>query len=260
MFKNLVYYNSTWEKKQRKFLSLHVMFVGSIILPVYNEAEIIDETLTALGQLSGGLEIIVVDGGSTDPTCDILRDRHPAITLLSDPALRGRARQMNAGAEVASGEIFVFCHADTQLPSDALLQIEEAIKRQGAEAGGFCKRYTPSSPLLTFYAFLQNTLRSHLLKQFVGTNAIFVRREVFGNLGGYRHLPFLEDVDLCDRLKRGGYRLVTLRGPVRVSARRYLSEGVIRRMVIAGKILYLYRIEKRSPEELLEYYRGRKIS
>jgi len=236
------------------------MITASIIIPVYNEASMIDETLTALERLSEKSEIIIVDGGSTDLTCRIIRDRHPAVTLLSDPALRGRARQMNAGANLASGEILIFCHADTQLSSDTLLQVEEAIEHRGAEAGGFLKRYIPLSPLLVLYAFLQNTLCSRLLKHFVGTNAIFVRREVFHTLGGYRLLPFLEDIDLCDRLHQGGYRLVALRGPVSVSARRYRTEGVLKRIVIAGKIIYLYRIRKWSSEKLVEYYRGRKTS
>jgi rSAM/selenodomain-associated transferase 2 len=236
------------------------MITASIILPVYNEASIIDETLTALERVSGIHEIIIVDGGSTDLTCCIIRDRHPAVTLLSDPALRGRACQMNAGANLALGEILIFCHADTQIPPDALAQIDEAVEHGGAEAGGFLKRYSPSPPLLVLYAFLQNTLCGRFLKHFVGTNAIFIRRDVFHTLGGYRLLPFLEDIDLCDRLHRGGYRLVALRGPVHVSARRYLAEGILRRVMIAGTIIYLYRIRKWSPEKLVEYYRGRKTS
>lgn len=226
----------------------------SIVIPVYNEESLIDGVLSALEGLKGAHEIVVVDGGSIDRTCNIVRERHAEALLISDPALRGRARQMNEGAARSAGEVLVFWHADVRPSPGVLSQIDRAVFICGAHAGGFCKQYSRPGRLLDFYALLQNAVRARLLRHFVGTNSIFVRRDVFNAHGGFRELPLLEDVDLCDRLHRAHCNLVALPGPVFVSPRRYAESGAWRQILIVVWILCMYRLRVMSPSSLRDFY------
>src|SRR5215468_8458385 len=156
----------------------------SIIVPVLNEGEGIAPTLDALADLRAlGTEVIVVDGGSRDAT--IQRARARADRVISAP--RGRARQMNAGAARATGDVLLFLHADTRLPPDADLLLVQGLDRSGRAWGRFDVSIDG---------------RSRLTGIATGDQAIFVRRDAFQAAGGFADIPLMEDIALSKRLKR----------------------------------------------------------
>lgn len=220
------------------------------MVPTVNEEA---EIRACLGSLEGSpvpFEILVVDGGSEDRTRSLAEQAGARVI----DAPRGRARQMNRGAELAEGEVLLFLHADLRLPPGALVAVERALREPEVAGGGFFKRYSPSTPLLDGIAWVQNHLRAGWFKDLVGTHAIFVRREVFEALGGYPDLPLLEDVVLSDRLKQVG-RVEVLREAVTVSSRKYRRDGTMRRILRNLWIMFQFRILGVSPEVLLEQYR-----
>jgi len=226
----------------------------SIIVPTLNEELLIAGFLQRLMRWPKLTEIIVVDGGSNDRTQEILRSiSHPALRVFQEPGLRGRARQMNFGAQMAGGDVLLFLHVDCELPEAALLQIEKAVMDTSVIGGGFYKKYAEENTALKFYRGLMNVIRTKWMRNLVGTNAIFIRRKVFFELGQYPDIPLLEDVILCDRMKSNG-SLAFLKPHVIVSSRRYYHAGVWKRMWIALKILYFFRIRHMAPEKLKEIY------
>lgn len=203
----------------------------SIILPVLNEARGIAETLAALRPLAA--EIIVVDGGSDDATPAIAQ--RLADQLITAP--RGRARQMNAGAAVARGDILLFLHADTLLPVGADQSIIAALAA-GAAWGRFDVRITGESLWLPLIAALMNR-RSRLTGIATGDQAIFVRREVFAALGGFPVQPLMEDIELSCRLKAQSPP-ACLRDRVLTSGRRWEKHGVMRTVLLMWSLRLRY--------------------
>jgi rSAM/selenodomain-associated transferase 2 len=197
--------------------------VISLILPVLNEAPILAGALSNL-PLAPNLEILLVDGGSTDATREVA-GRFPHIRWVSAP--RGRGVQMNAGARVARGDFFIFLHIDTVLTSDHLAALRQAAgdPGAGAGAGAFELRLTPPTPFLRFIAWGANW-RGRLFRLPYGDQAIFVRRDLFLAMGGFAHRR-PEDLDLVLRL-RSLTRLSLLTPPVSSSGRRWLERGNLR--------------------------------
>ncbi len=225
----------------------------SIIVPTYNEAEIIRQPLQRFSLGSGAFEIIFVDGGSSDDTVQIIREsKNPSIKIISATPSQ-RARQMNAAAREANGDILLFLHADCELPAIALSRIQEALQDARIIGGGFYKKYTEESLFLTIYRITNNLIRTKFFGNLVGTNALFIRRTIFFELGGYPEVPILEDVMLCDLMKSRG-KLIFLKPHVISSSRRYLKSGILRRMTIALKIIFLYRVRKWPAEKLKKIY------
>ena len=146
---------------------------------------------------------------------------------------------MNLGAAQARGRILLFLHADTHLPRGALTQIVDAIDRSGAIGGAFSRRYRSRSLTLALTTRLA-ALRNRLFGWHLGDQALFVRRDIFAKLGGYRDLPIFEDLDFSRRLGSQG-RIVTLRPPVYSSARRFADAGPLRTtwrdLLLTGKYL-----------------------
>lgn len=126
---------------------------------------------------------------------------------------------MNAGAASASGDVLLFLHADTLLPKDAPKMIKDALRSPQVNGGFFRIAFTPSTPLGMFYAWGYN-LRSHF-RIFYGDAALFVRREIFEQLGGYRVATLMEDVELISRLRRMGRLAYIKRGTVLSSSRGF---------------------------------------
>ncbi|MDQ3200043.1 MAG: TIGR04283 family arsenosugar biosynthesis glycosyltransferase [Verrucomicrobiota bacterium] len=193
----------------------------SIIIPVANEAAALPQCLARLE--SSPNEIIVVDAQSEDDTCGIVE--RAGARLFSHPQ-RHRARQMNHGAAEASGSILLFLHADTLLPPGALAKIVRALDRPEVVGGAFIRRYLSPSLTLALTTRLA-ALRNRLIGWHLGDQAIFVRREVFEKLGGYRDMPIFEDLDFSRRLRSLG-QTVTLAPPVLTSARRFAEKGPLR--------------------------------
>ncbi|MBA3831055.1 MAG: TIGR04283 family arsenosugar biosynthesis glycosyltransferase [Chthoniobacterales bacterium] len=193
----------------------------SVIIPTANEAAALPLCLARIGGAPN--EIIVVDAQSEDETASVAR--RFGCTLLSLPQ-RHRARQMNFGAAQARGRILLFLHADTLLPAGALAKIAGQSERFGAAGGGFARRYRSRSLTLALTCRLSG-LRNRLLGWHLGDQAIFVRRDVFAHLGGFRDLPIFEDLDFSRRLRAVG-RTITLSPPVLSSARRFAAKGPLR--------------------------------
>ena len=196
----------------------------SLIIPVLHEASVIREAVARIRMLDGGetVEIIVVDG---DPEGETLRAIPDGAVrkIFSEP---GRGRQLNRGAEAASGEILVFLHADTALPRDALTRIGEALGDDTLAGGAFDLAIDSPRPIFRLIERVASR-RSRLTRIPYGDQAIFLRRTCFQALGGFRELPIMEDVDLMRRLRLAGGRIAILPERVVTSARRWEKEGAL---------------------------------
>jgi len=192
----------------------------SVIIPTYNEAGDLTATLDSVADSKTIPEVIVVDAGSADGTGDLARQR--ASRVLLSPR-KQRAGQMNLGARHAQGRALLFLHADTRLPASALDRIELALSNACVVGGGFARRYNSNSWLLRTTCLLAG-LRTRITGWFLGDQAIFVRRETFEKLGGFRDLELFEDLDFSMRMRQTG-RVVTLSPPVISSARRFMERG-----------------------------------
>ncbi|MBA4147655.1 MAG: TIGR04283 family arsenosugar biosynthesis glycosyltransferase [Verrucomicrobia bacterium] len=191
----------------------------SVVIPTLNEAEHLPLTLERIRANAAAHEVIVADGGSTDATLQVAM-RRGAKVVCSD---KGRARQMNAGAQVAMGNILLFLHADTQIHPGGLRQIEEALKETRIVGGGFARKFDSDSLFLRCTCAVA-TMRCSLFGWFLGDQGIFVRRDVFEQLGGFKEMAAFEDVDFSRRLAGSG-RTVTLKPAVISSARRFSQRG-----------------------------------
>jgi rSAM/selenodomain-associated transferase 2 len=208
----------------------------SVIVPTLNEEKGLPETLHNLAECAGGSEVILVDGGSIDRTREVAAG-FTGMPLVWVDAPRGRGSQMNAGATRATGDVLLFLHADTHLPPAAPDLIARALADPRVLGGNFRIRFAPHTPLAEFYAGCYN-LRSRL-HIFYGDSALFVRREVFESMGGYRAEILMEDIELVLRLRRAG-RLAHIRGgTVTSSSRRFPNAWVALRMLGVWTLLHL---------------------
>jgi len=220
----------------------------SIIVPVLNEADHIAAALDVLAPLrQRGHEIIVVDGGSSDTSVALCRGR--ADTLIEGP--RGRARQMNAGAARANGDVLLFLHADTMLPADADSLVQAAVAA-GACWGRFDVCIVGRAWMLPLIAAAMNR-RSRWTGIATGDQAMFVRRSLFEQLGGFADQPLMEDIELSRRL-RAVARPACLRPSVLTSGRRWESRGVWRTVLLMWRLRWRYW-RGVSPEALAKSYR-----
>ena len=217
----------------------------SVIIPTLNEAAQLPRTLQSVVTQAHGCEIIVVDGGSNDGTQAVACD---AAHLIEAP--RGRARQMNAGARVATGEALLFLHADTRLPPRAFVRIREALQTPGTEAGAFRLAFDRASPLLDFYAWCT---RWPIPQICFGDRGLFVTRSAFEAIGGFPDQPMFEDLDLVRALhRRGGFRFLDT--AVTTSARRFSATGALQQQLL-NAFLWTRYMAGTPPETLASYYR-----
>ena len=205
----------------------------SVIVPVLNEEKSIAATLQALAPLQP-YETIVVDGASQDSTRDIVAACGVKLII----AERGRARQMNRGAHEANGEVLLFLHADTRLPSTAFADIAGALSDPRYVGGRFDVDLDGSHWMLPWVARLIS-YRSRVSKVGTGDQALFVRRDVFQRLGGFPDIPLMEDIAFCRALKSLG-AIACLRSRVLTSARRWEIDGVWRTIFTMWTLKLLY--------------------
>lgn len=215
----------------------------SIVIPVLNEAPVIEATLAALAPLRArGHEVVVADGGSEDATRELAAAFADRVVI----APRGRARQMNAGAAVASGDALLFLHADTRLPANADDLIFHSLKKKSW--GRFDVAIEGRSTLLPTVAFLMN-LRSRLTGIATGDQAIFVRRGVFA---GFPEIALMEDVAFSKAMKRRSPP-ACLRATVMTSGRRWDRHGVLRTIVLMWRLRLAYFLGA-APDDLARRY------
>jgi rSAM/selenodomain-associated transferase 2 len=212
-----------------------------------NEGLAIRETLAALRTGAPSAEIIVVDGGSVDQSVDVARKLADRVIAAS----RGRARQMNAGAALGSGEILAFVHADTRVPSSFEKDILDAVGEPGIVGGRFDIQLDDPSLAYRLIGDLIS-LRSRITRTATGDQAIFVRRSVFEALGGFPDFDLCEDLDFSRRLKRAG-QVVCLHTRVTTSARRWRRDGLARTVLRLWAIRALYLLGV-PPSRLKQIY------
>jgi len=220
----------------------------SIIVPTLNEAAIIEAALARLQPLRArGHEVIVADGGSRDGTLALCEPLADCVIA----AERGRARQMNAAAREAHGEVLLFLHADTRLPDAADSLVLEGLGGAKTAWGRFDVRIESRHPLLRATAFGMNW-RSHFTAVCTGDQCVFVLRELFMRVGGFPDLDLMEDIALSKLLRRC-CRPLCIRTPALTSARRWEARGVGRTIALMWWLRLRYFLGA-SPADLLRVY------
>jgi len=222
----------------------------SVIIPVLNDAEALDLALGSI-QDCAGVERIVVDGGSSDESVEVAQSR--GVKILHSPP--GRARQMNAGAEAAKGEFLVFLHADTCLPEGFDHHVRRILTQSGVAAGAFQLQIDAPSARWRFIEKMANW-RSQYLQKPYGDQAIFLRAELFREIGGFPDLPIMEDFELMRRLKGRG-RIVIAPAAALTSARRWEKLGALRTTLI-NQLMILGFYLGFEPSRLARWYRQAK--
>ena len=219
----------------------------SIIIPVLNEGNTIGACLDRINGQAEPHEIVVVDGGSLDNTLAVVRT-FPGVKWLRT-SKAGRGRQMNQGVRVAKGDILLFLHSDTLLMPGGLAMIETLLAQTGIVAGSFSLRFDHQSPFLRLYARFSRI--NHILFTY-GDQGLFMTRRIFEQVDGFPELPLMEDVEIQESLRKIG-RFVKIRHPVVTSARRFLSNGIIRQQLLNTGLVLLYHAGV-SPARLKRFY------
>lgn len=223
----------------------------SVIIPTLNESSTIARTLTRTVAL-GFDEIIVSDGGSTDSTPQMVQAccaRVPAVRLVTAPT--GRARQLNEGVKACNSDILLFLHADTELPPHAKTVIESTLKNSLVVGGRFDVRFDRPSRWGTVISWFMNR-RSRLTGIATGDQAIFVRRRIFEQMGGFPDIPLMEDIEFSRRLKRQG-PTAALTDCVTTSFRRWQKNGPLRTILLMWTLRFLYWLGV-NPTRLKHFY------
>jgi rSAM/selenodomain-associated transferase 2 len=234
-----------------KILNTDTAAFCSIIIPVLNEAPLINGIIDHLHSLEGDevKEIIIVDGDPEGLTLKAIS--HDDVRQLKSS--RGRWIQMNEGAKNAKGNMLLFLHADTELPLDAMRLIATAMKDKRYVAGAF--NLGIKSERFVFRAIESAvSLRSRITRIPFGDQAIFVRKNYFDEIGGYKDIPIMEDVEIMERIRKRGDKIFIIPQKVHTSSRRWEQEGVLHCTLRNWflQILYLLRI---SPHRLSQFYR-----
>ena len=217
----------------------------SVIIPTLNEAKVLEKTLSGLQPELKSHELIVVDGGSAD-TSVCIAEKYGRVVISQ----RGRAKQLNAGAAVATGDILIFLHADIWLESGAFAAAATALA-SGYVGGGFRQKIEGKRVL---YRLIERAgdLRGKYLKMFYGDSGIFLARADFEKIGGFPDVPIMEEMEFSKGLRRLG-KTTLLTPYIHISARRWEKKGIVRTTLKNWLIMLLYFLGV-SPEKLARLY------
>ncbi len=222
----------------------------SVIIPVFNEAQIINTTIDYLYNLdfAGNLEIIVVDGDPAGTTINTIT-RSGVKKIIGK---KGRGSQMNQGAAVANGDVLLFLHADTLLSHDAPDQIIAATEQHDIVGGAFDLGIQSEKNI---YRLIEQTasMRSRLTRIPYGDQAIFLKKRFFDQIGGFKDIPIMEDVELMQRVKKTGKKIKFITRKVQTSSRRWEKEGIVYYTLRNWALITLYLLRV-SPEKLKKFY------
>lgn len=220
----------------------------SIIIPTYNEEKTIERLMETLEPLKGNCEILFVDGGSTDGTLRIIGDKYPV--LYSE---KGRAKQMNYGAEKSTGDVLFFLHCDSEVPDTALKEIEAVMKKHRAGCFGIAFHSWH------FFMFTCRVISNHRVKDrkvMFGDQGIFVERGLFFEAGMFPNMPILEDYQFSLTLKEKHVKLGMTKSRIYTSDRRFEGSTITKLKVMwrMNRLRAMYR--KGVPiEEIAELYK-----
>jgi rSAM/selenodomain-associated transferase 2 len=223
----------------------------SFIIPVWNEEAIISRTIEHVRGLhaSGSAEIIVVDGDPAGRTIQVAR--HMGVkTAISE---KGRGNQMNLGASLAAGDILIFLHADTILPPDALELIETAMEDISCIAGAFDLAIDSERPAFRLIEKAAS-FRSRMTRIPYGDQTIFIRKGDFRELGGFKNIPIMEDVEFMQRIKKQKRKICIIGRAALTSPRRWEKEGIVYTTLRNWLLIALYFCGVK-PENLIRFYR-----
>jgi|YelNatPaOPRAMG01_1025707.scaffolds.fasta_scaffold71156_1 rSAM/selenodomain-associated transferase 2 len=198
----------------------------SIIIPTYNEEDCVPSLLARLAQVRGEFEVIVADGSSTDRTRELVLGAaasFPRSLQLVETA-RNRAVQLNAAAHKACGESFLFLHADIIIPPESVESIENCLRDRSVIGGNFQIVFEGDSAIEKFFTWCYRVRRPFGI--YYGDSGLFVRRNVFEKMGGFKPIPIMDDYEFVRRLERMG-RTACLSPPLRVSDRRWRVQGLL---------------------------------
>lgn len=224
------------------------MLKVSVVIPVLNEADIIQKTLIQFNN-EPDIEVIVVDGGSQDKTIQLVQELGIKVILS---AQSGRANQMNVGAGIARGDILLFLHADSQLPYGYPQIITASLSQPETIAGAFELAIDAQSYSLRLIERIVNW-RSHFLDLPYGDQGIFLKASIFQEVGGFKNIPIMEDFELIQRLKKIG-RITIVSKRIITSGRRWQKLGVLKTTIINQLIIIGYYLGI-SPTKLANFYR-----
>lgn len=205
----------------------------SIIIPTYNEEKRISLLIDNLNKLDEDFEVIFSDGGSTDNTLSLIGNKYIVVN-----SKKGRANQMNFGAKYATGEVLFFLHCDSVLEKDALTKISDKIN-EGYSAGCFKLNFDSDNLSMKCCAYFSN-LRVKYRQIAFGDQGIFVKKDVFYNIGEFPSLPIMEDYQLSINLKQN-YKICQVNSKITTSARRFLDAGTFKTMWKMQKLQRMFR-------------------
>lgn len=222
----------------------------TIIIPTFNEALGIEKCLLALQSLrQQGCQIIVADGGSIDETMALAK---PLADLIISTD-KGRAKQMNTGAKLANNDILLFLHADTFLPENTFELITKSLTSE-YHWGRFDMYLSGSHPMFIIIALMMNW-RSRLTGIATGDQAIFVKKLNFEIIQGYPDIALMEDISLCQQLKKFSAP-ICLKAKVSSSSRRWQDNGVVKTMLLMWWLRAGFYFGITSDTLAKLYYRG----
>jgi rSAM/selenodomain-associated transferase 2 len=232
--------------------SMKTSHAFSIIIPVYHEAGAIEGCIAHLHDLTldSAVEIVIVDGDPQGSTIKVIQDKQ----VIKSISQKGRARQMNRGASLASGDILLFLHADTLLPPDALAMVRSCMNNAFNVAGAFDLGIRTDRRIFRITERYV-ALRTRLTRIPYGDQAIFMRREYFEEIGGYKDIPLMEDVEIMQRIKKRGDRICIIPKKVMTSPRRWEQEGILFCTLRNLVVQFFYYLGV-SPERLAKFYRS----
>jgi rSAM/selenodomain-associated transferase 2 len=219
----------------------------SVVIPAINEAQTIERAIQS-GMAAGMDEVIVADGGSADGTPQLATQSGASVVHGE----RGRAIQMNLGAQHATGDVLLFLHADNWLDEAAGEQMRACLSDRAILAGAFEQHIDAKGAL---YRLLErgNSLRAKWRGLAYGDQAIFIRRDTFDRLGGFPQVKLMEDLLLMRALRNVGGKLQLLAGPVHVHPRRWQQRGVIRQTLCNWSLIGSEKLGV-APDRLARFY------
>jgi rSAM/selenodomain-associated transferase 2 len=222
----------------------------SFVIPAWRDAKNLAVLIPSLAQLTPAPEIVVV-AVSGDAASEQIATAHGArFVHFATPS---RGEQMNYGASLATGDVIVFLHADTEFSELHLGALETALQDRAVVGGAFYRKFDERHPRLMWLEKVGRWLTRHGGTLF-GDQTIFVRRDIFVKLGGFAKIPLMEDVEFSPRLRRAG-KIAVLDPPVRSSGRHHDRKGAWRTTIQNGLLLLLYKIGVR-PQTLHRWYYG----